>query len=115
MATALGREKRKQRIRKKILGSSERPRLSVFRSNKHLYAQMIDDQAGRTLVSASTVEKGVFKGTRNKNIAQELGKRLGEKAKAANIEQAIFDRNGYIYHGCLKAFAEGAREAGLRF
>ncbi len=112
---AEGRTRRKLRIRKKISGTPEKPRLSVFRSLKHIYAQVIDDTTGKTLISASTLEKDQGKGGRNRGTAEVLGKRLAERAKAANIEQVIFDRNGYIYHGIVKAFADAAREGGLRF
>jgi large subunit ribosomal protein L18 len=110
-----GRTRRKLRIRKKISGTPEKPRLSVFRSLKHIYAQVIDDTTGKTLVSASTLEKDQGKGGRNRATAEVLGKRLAERAKAANIERVVFDRNGYIYHGIVKAFADAAREGGLRF
>ena len=110
-----GRTRRKQRIRKKIAGTQERPRLTIYRSLKHIYAQVIDDTTGRTLVSASTNEKGQAEGRRNKTSAQDLGKRIAEKAKSASVATVVFDRNGYIYHGCVKAFADAAREAGLQF
>ena len=110
-----GRFQRKKRIQKKIRGTTGRPRLTVFRSRKHLYAQVIDDIRGVTLVSASSVEKD-HKGPRcNKVGAVEIGKRVGERAKSAKIENVVFDRNGYLYHGCLKALADASREAGLRF
>lgn len=109
-----GRLKRKQRIRKKILGTSERPRLSVFRSSRHVYAQIIDDSSGRTLIAASTLEKTHGTSGSNRANAEAVGKRLGEKAKAASINEVIFDRNGYLYHGCVKSLADGAREAGLK-
>lgn len=110
-----GRARRKKRIRKKIFGVTERPRLTVFRSLKHIYAQIIDDSQGKTLVSASTQEKGLEAAGANKTSATEVGKRLAERAVAAKIEKVVFDRNGYIYHGCVKALADGAREKGLRF
>lgn len=110
-----GRIRRKLRIRKKISGTQERPRLLIYRSLKHIYAQVIDDVSGRTLVSASTNEKGQPEGRRNKACASDLGKRIAEKAKSAQVEKVVFDRNGYIYHGCVKAFADAAREAGLQF
>jgi len=109
-----GRLRRKQRIRKKISGTVERPRLTIYRSSNHLYAQVIDDTTGHTLCAASTNEKGQS-GRRNKSNAVELGKRIAEKAKTAKVETVVFDRNGYIYHGCVKAFADAAREAGLQF
>ncbi len=110
-----GRLFRKQRIRKKIFGTVEKPRLCIFRSLKHFYAQIIDDQNGKTLVSASTLEKSHGQGGQNKANAQVLGKRLAEKAKAAQVEKVVFDRNGYLFHGCVKAFADAAREGGLKF
>jgi large subunit ribosomal protein L18 len=110
-----GRERRKKRIRKKIFGGTERPRLTVFRSLKHIYAQIIDDTKGQTLVSASTKEKGLAAVGANKTNAAEVGKRLAERATAAKIATVVFDRNGYLFHGCVKALADGAREKGLRF
>jgi large subunit ribosomal protein L18 len=110
-----GRLRRKKRIRRKIVGTTEQPRLSIFRSLKHLYAQLIDDSTGKTLVSASTLEKDQGSAGRNKATAQVLGKRLAERAKSANIEKVVFDRSGYLYHGVVKAFADAAREGGLRF
>ena len=110
-----GRARRKKRIRKKIFGAAERPRLTVFRSLRHIYAQIIDDTQGKTLVSASTKEKGLEAAGANRASATEVGKRLAERAVAAKIETVVFDRNGYIYHGCVKALADGAREKGLRF
>ena len=107
--------KRHKRIRGKISGTAERPRLSVFRSEKHIYAQIIDDVAGRTLVSASSVEKG-FEGLgSNKEAARKVGKTVAERAKKAGIEEVVFDRGGYIYHGRVQELAEGAREGGLKF
>lgn len=110
-----GRLTRKKRIRRGISGTSGKPRLSIFRSLKHIYAQLIDDTTGKTLVSASTLEKDLGKVGSNKASAVVLGKRLAEKAKAANIERVVFDRNGFLYHGIVKAFADAAREEGLRF
>lgn len=109
-----GRIRRKRRIRKKIFGTSQRPRLTVFRSSRHIYAQIIDDTQGRTLVSASTLEKEGKAGC-NKPNATEVGKRLSGRAKAAKIETVLFDRNGFLFHGCVKALADAARENGLRF
>ncbi len=104
------------RIRKKLEGTSERPRLAVFRSVKHIYAQVIDDSRHHTLVAASTVEP-VFKGRSggNKSAAQEIGKLIAERAKEKGITRVVFDRGGYIYHGRVRALAEAAREAGLEF
>ncbi|MDK2921240.1 MAG: large subunit ribosomal protein [Desulfonauticus sp.] len=107
------RLKRKIRIRKKIRGTSERPRLVVFRSNRYIYAQVIDDLAGKTLVSYSSLVMG--KKNVTKEVAKEVGKKVAELAKGKNIEQVVFDRNGYLYHGRVKALADGAREGGLKF
>lgn len=107
------RERIKAGVRKKISGTTERPRLSVFRSNTGIYAQIIDDVKQVTLVSASTLELG--KKTLNQDNAKNAGKKIAEKAKSAGIESIVFDRNGYLYHGNVKAFAEGAREGGLKF
>ena len=95
-------------------GTTERPRLSVFRSNKGIYAQIIDDLKGITLASASTTELGE-KTTLNQESSKSVGKKLAEKAVSSGIESIVFDRNGYLYHGNIKAFAEGAREGGLKF
>jgi len=105
-----------QRIRQTISGTAERPRLSVFRSNKDIYAQLIDDEAGRTLASASSREKDVAdaKGTKTEKAAL-TGKALAAKAKELGIESVIFDRGGYLYHGRVRSLAEGAREGGLKF
>ena len=112
--TKLQRRKRiKLGIRRKITGTSTRPRVSVFRSNKGIYGQIIDDTKGVTLAAASSIEIG--KQNNNVEISKEVGKKLAEKAKAAGVETVIFDRNGYPYHGKVKAFAEGAREGGLKF
>jgi large subunit ribosomal protein L18 len=110
------REKIKRRIRGIIKGTAERPRLSVFRSNKEIYAQIIDDVKGVTLVSASSREKDVAaeKGTKTEK-AKLVGLNLGKKALAAGITTVSFDRNGYLYHGRVKSLADGAREAGLNF
>ena len=105
----------KHRIRKVVNGTAEKPRLSVFRSNKEFYAQMIDDKTGTTLVAASSREKTIKSDAKNLEVAAEVGKLLAEKAVKANIEICKFDRNGYLYHGRVKAFAEAARKAGLKF
>lgn len=102
------------RVRKKIAGTPECPRLSVFRSNKSIYCQIIDDLKGHTLVAASSLEDGVAQGNKTEN-AKAVGLRLAEKAKAAGIEAVVFDRSGYRYHGRVKALADGAREGGLQF
>lgn len=109
------RDRIKRRVRGKISGSSSAPRLSVYKSNKEIYAQLIDDKEGKTLVSASSREKGVdAKGTKTE-IAAAVGKKIAEKAKAAGFEKIVFDRNGFVYHGRVKALADGAREGGLKF
>ncbi len=109
------RLKIKRRIRKIVKGTAERPRLSVFRSNKEIYAQLIDDNAGVTLVSASSRDKDINVEGTKVAIATAVGKALGEKALKAGIQKVSFDRNGYLYHGRVKALADGAREAGLDF
>ena len=111
----LARRRVHKRIRKKISGTSERPRLAVHFSNSHVYAQIIDDQAGSTLVSASTAEKGAKGGSANIESAGNVGKSIAEKAKSAKIEQVVFDRGGFVFHGKVKALADAAREAGLQF
>src|ERR1700759_138580 len=109
------RERIKKGIRKRLSGSSERPRLSVYRSNKGIYAQVIDDVSGKTLVSASSLSKEFSsKGTKSEQSAA-VGKLVAEKAVAAGIKDVVFDRNGYLYHGRVKSLAEGAREGGLNF
>ena len=112
------RKGRHARVRKKISGTSERPRLNVFRSNGHIYAQIIDDVAGATLASASTVDK-VLRGDLGPQSPQEQAKSVGltlaERAKSKGIEQVVFDRGGYPYHGRVKALADGSREGGLVF
>ena len=108
------RVKRHARVRGKISGTPERPRLSVFRSEKTIYAQIIDDVAGNTLVAASSVEKDFGPGS-NKEAARKVGKLAAERALAKGIEEVVFDRGGYIYHGRVKELAEGAREGGLKF
>ena len=100
-------------IRRKISGTADNPRISVFKSNKAFYAQLIDDLKGHTITAASSQEIG--KTGVNIEVSKEVGKKFGEKAKEAGIEKVVFDRNGYPYHGRVKAFAEGAREAGLKF
>lgn len=107
------RKRIKMGIRRKISGSAERPRLTVFKSNTGVYAQLIDDDKGVTLVSASTLELGK-KGV-NIEASKNVGKKLAEKAAAAGVQQVVFDRNGYLYHGNIKALADGAREGGLKF
>lgn len=108
------RLKRHARIRRKISGSAECPRLNVFRSNAHIHAQIIDDVNGVTLASASSVDMKLENGS-NIEAATKVGAAIGERAKAAGIENVVFDRGGYVYHGRVKALAEAAREAGLKF
>ena len=109
------RLKRHIRVRGKISGTPECPRLNVFRSNANIYAQIIDDVNGVTLVAASTLEKEFEGATGNCEAAKKVGAALAERAKAKGIEEVVFDRGGYIYHGRVAALAEGAREAGLKF
>ena len=112
------RQKKHRRMRNHIAGTAERPRLAVFRSNKHMYAQIIDDSVGKTLVSASTLQKDVkaeLEHTDDVKAAAYLGTVIGKKAVEAGIESVVFDRGGYIYHGKVKALADAAREAGLKF
>ena len=108
------RMKRHLRVRAKVKGTAEAPRLNVFRSLKNIYAQLIDDVAGVTLVTASTVEKGVGYGG-NKSAARDVGKQLAERAKEKGISTVVFDRGGYVYHGRVQELADGAREGGLQF
>ena len=109
------RLKRHVRVRGKISGTPECPRLNVFRSNANIYAQIIDDVNGVTLVAANTLEKDFEGATGNAEAAKKVGAALAERAKAKGIEQVVFDRGGYIFHGRVAALAEGAREAGLKF
>lgn len=114
----LGRTRRKRSIRKRITGSSERPRLSVFRSSQHIYAQVIDDTTGRTLASASTLVpeiRGQREGKKKSELARLVGKMVAERCLQQQIETVVFDRNGFIYHGRVKLLADAAREAGLKF
>lgn len=114
----VSRKRRHARIRRKISGTAERPRLNVFRSLQHIYAQVIDDVTGHTLVSASTVENGLsgdLGGKSKKEQAEIIGKTVAQRAKDAGVETVIFDRGGYLYHGRVKALADGAREGGLKF
>ena len=110
------RVRRHDRVRKKVAGTAERPRLAVFRSNRHIVAQVIDDVAGRTLAAASTVESDLRGGsTGNVAAANAVGKLVAERAKAAGVEKVVFDRGGSRYHGRVAALADAAREAGLEF
>jgi large subunit ribosomal protein L18 len=110
----INRLKKKIRIRKSVFGSDVRPRLSIFKSVKHVYAQVIDDLTGRTLVSASSLEEGLGEKS-GKDAAQSVGQAVAQRAKEKSIETVVFDRNGYRYHGRVKALADAAREAGLKF
>ena len=109
------RLKRHRRVRSKISGTPERPRLNVFRSEKHIYAQVIDDVKGHTLCSASSVEKGFDGNGSNKDAARKVGKLVAERAVTKGIEKVVFDRGGYLYHGRVKELAQSAREGGLTF
>lgn len=110
------RSRIRRRIRGKISGTIERPRLSVFRSNKQIYAQIIDDAAGKTLVAASSIDKEIAsKDVPKIEQAKLVGQLLAEKAKQAEVETVVFDRGGYVYHGRIKSLADGAREGGLKF
>ncbi len=111
----LERTRRHKRVRNKISGTAERPRLCVFRSNSNLYAQVIDDVAGNTLVSASTLDKEIKTKHSNKEAAKEVGTLIAKRATEKNITEVVFDRGGYIYHGVIKELAEAARESGLKF
>ncbi|WP_457643203.1 50S ribosomal protein L18 [Persephonella sp.] len=123
MAVKTRRQKRiirHKRIRKKVFGTAERPRMVFFKSLNNLYVQIIDDEAGRTLVSASTIDKDFVekygvRGGKNIEMAKKLGEFIAEKALAKGIQNVVFDRGGFIYHGKVKAFAEAAREKGLKF
>jgi len=111
---ALQRSRRKARVRKNVFGTADRPRLTVFRSHKNIYAQIIDDTAGRTLVAASSVNQGQGYGG-NKQAAKVVGAALASKALEAGIKKVVFDRNGYPYHGRVQELATAAREGGLKF
>ncbi len=105
----------KRRVRKIVNGTSEKPRLAVFRSNKEIYAQIINDVNGQTIAAASSLEKGFAKEGSKAEVAKAVGKKLAEKATANGVDACIFDRGGYLYHGRVKSLAEGAREGGLKF
>jgi large subunit ribosomal protein L18 len=118
MTQFIARANRKERIRKKLSGSPERPRLTVYKSLRHLHAQVVDDSSGRTLVAASTISKelkGKLDEGDKKAAAKQVGLLIAEKCKAAKIDKVVFDRNGYPYHGRVAAIADGAREGGLQF
>jgi len=112
------REKRRRRIRYRVVGTTERPRLSVFRSSKHIYAQVIDDESGRTVAAASTLDAGYRESGKtgaNADAAKAVGQMIAERAKEKGVAQVVFDRGGYQYHGRVKSLADAAREAGLEF
>ncbi|MDR1036303.1 MAG: 50S ribosomal protein L18 [Deltaproteobacteria bacterium] len=112
------RHTRQKRVRRKVVGTTARPRLSVFRSARHIYAQLIDDTTGATLAAASTLTaavKGGLSGMKKTEQAKAVGKAVAEQARSRGYEAVVFDRNGFLYHGRVKALSEGAREAGLRF
>jgi large subunit ribosomal protein L18 len=117
-SSALARQKRHQRIRNRLQGTTERPRLSVFRSLKHMYAQVIDDVQGRTLAAASTLDaslRGELGTLKKQDEAARVGRLVGQRAKAAGVTKVVFDRGGYLYHGRVQKLADAAREAGLVF
>ena len=115
MTTRQARERRHRRIRGKVAGTAERPRLAVFRSNKGIFAQLIDDESGKTVAGASWLGLAKsFKGSKVEQAA-EVGKAIAAAAKKAGVEEVVFDRGGYLYHGRVKALADGAREGGLKF
>ena len=109
------RIRRHRRVRKKVRGSAERPRLAVFRSNKHITAQIIDDRSGHTLAAASTTEPALTGNGGNVDAATKIGELIADRAKAAGVTTVVFDRGGYLYHGRVKTLADAAREAGLKF
>ena len=114
LTTREARLRRHRRVRGKVSGTADRPRLSVFRSNRGVFAQLVDDETGRTLASASWLDVRSFKGTKTEQ-ASEVGKALARAARDAGVTDCVFDRSGYLYHGRVKALAEGAREGGLEF
>jgi len=112
------RDKREKRVRGKLTGTSERPRLSIFRSDKHIYAQVINDAQGTTIATASTLSKelaGKFKGTKKVDVAKEVGKLIATRLQTLGVEKVVFDRGRFLYHGRVKALADAAREIGLKF
>lgn len=113
-----GWDRRKERVRKKVSGTPERPRLNIYRSNKHIYAQIIDDRESKTIVAVSTMNKDLAEAAsklKKAELAKKVGEIIGKQAVAKGIKKVVFDRSGYIYHGRVKALADGAREAGLDF
>ncbi len=117
-SNTISRKARQLRVRKKIFGTAEKPRLNVYKSNKHIQAQLIDDESGKTLAAASTLEPSIKSGlenTGNIDAAKAVGKAIAERAKEKGYENVVFDRGGYLYHGRVKELAESARQAGLKF
>jgi large subunit ribosomal protein L18 len=114
LTTRQARERRHRRVRGKVVGTAERPRLAVFRSNRGVFAQLVDDSSGKTLAGASWVTVKGLKGNKT-DQAKAVGKALADAAKKAGVETVVFDRGGYLYHGRVKALADGAREGGLKF
>ncbi|MEM6396428.1 MAG: 50S ribosomal protein L18 [Bacteroidota bacterium] len=114
LTKAKRRKRIHRRIRKKVSGTAQRPRLSIFRSNKFIYAQLVDDTSGKTLVQASSYEAAIANEGTKSDQSKEVGKLLAERAKAASIDNVVFDRGGYLYHGRVKSLADGAREGGLQ-
>lgn len=118
MKALTGRQRRKYRIRNKISGTGERPRLSVFKSSRHIYAQVVDDTAGQTIAAASTLSrdlKGTLDGDKKTDAAKKVGALIAKICLEKKVDKVVFDRNGYLYHGRVKALADAAREAGLQF
>jgi large subunit ribosomal protein L18 len=109
------RQKRHLRVRRRVTGTPQRPRIAVFRSNRHIYAQVIDDVAGRTIVAASSLESEVRDGGSKRDVAKRVGEALGRRALDRGVTAAVLDRGGRLYHGRVQALADGAREAGLKF
>ncbi len=115
MNRTAARKRRHIRVRKKVRGAADRPRLAVYRSNRYIYAQIIDDDQGRTLAAASSLESGLKNRTLTRETAAEVGKLIAERARAAGVESIVFDRGGNPYHGRVQALAEAARDGGLKF
>lgn len=111
----VARERRRMRVRDRVRGTDQRPRLSVYRSNRHMYAQVISDESGRTLVAASTLSDESTAAAGNRAAAKRIGERIAQLCRERNIEEVVFDRNGFLYHGRVKEVAEAARAAGLKF
>jgi len=109
------RQRIHKRIRRKVTGTADRPRLAIYYSNQHIYVQVIDDSAGKTLISASTMDKSIEDASSNVVSAQKVGALIAERAKGSNISAVVFDRGGHLYHGKVKALADAAREGGLQF